>query len=102
MKCFRVTAAELLIFPYPGNNVTGKWHWWLLKKSQLNINIIVVPLLQQQSHELFSLYLLTYKNNTLLEELQDAGRVRRGDHLPPKKYIRNTSTCGTTPTEKPT
>ena len=33
------------------------------------------------------------------EELQDGGGVRRGDHLPPHKYIRNTSTCGTTPTE---
>ena len=31
--------------------------------------------------------------------LQDGGRVRSGDHLPPHKYIRNTSTCGTTPTE---
>ena len=30
---------------------------------------------------------------------QDGGRVRHGDHLPPHKYIRNTSTCGTTPTE---
>ena len=33
------------------------------------------------------------------EELQDGGRLRHGDHLPPHKYIRNTSTCGTTPTE---
>ena len=33
------------------------------------------------------------------EDPQDGGRVRRGDHLPPHKYIRNTSTCGTTPTE---
>ena len=32
-------------------------------------------------------------------ELQDGGGVRRGDRLPPHKYIRNTSTCGTTPTE---
>ena len=32
-------------------------------------------------------------------ELQDGGRVRRGDHLPPHKYIRNTSTHGTAPTE---
>ena len=31
--------------------------------------------------------------------LQDGGGVRRGDHLPLQKYIRNTSTCGTTPTE---
>ena len=33
------------------------------------------------------------------EDLQDGGGVRRGDHLPPHKYIKNTSTCGTTPTE---
>ena len=32
-------------------------------------------------------------------ELQDGGGVRCGDHLSPHKYIRNTSTCGTTPTE---
>ena len=32
-------------------------------------------------------------------ELQDGGGVRHGDHLPPHRYIRNTSTCGTTPTE---
>ena len=30
---------------------------------------------------------------------KDGGRVRHGDHLPPNKYIRHTSTCGTTPTE---
>ena len=33
------------------------------------------------------------------EELQDGGRVRHGNHLPTHKYVRNTSTCGTTPTE---
>ena len=32
-------------------------------------------------------------------DLQDGGEVRCGDHLPLHKYIRNTSTCGTTPTE---
>ena len=32
-------------------------------------------------------------------DLQDGRGVRRGDHLPPHRYIRNTSTCGTTPTE---
>ena len=31
--------------------------------------------------------------------LQDGGGVRRGDHLPPHKYIKTISTCGTTPTE---
>ena len=31
--------------------------------------------------------------------LQDGRRVRHRDHLPPHKYIRNTSTRGTTPTE---
>ena len=34
----------------------------------------------------------------ICEELQDGRRIRRGDHLPPQRYIRNTSTCGTTPT----
>ena len=44
---------------------------------------------------------LNVRPNTIkhLEELQDGGRVRRRDHLPPHKYIRNTSTCGRTPTE---
>ena len=32
-------------------------------------------------------------------ELQDGRGVRRGDHLPPHRYIKNTSTCGTTPIE---
>ena len=40
---------------------------------------------------------------TILKEvrrdLQDGGGVRHGDHLLPHKYIRNISTCGTTPTE---
>ena len=31
--------------------------------------------------------------------LQDGGGVRHGDHLPPHKYIKTTSTCGTTPKE---
>ena len=30
---------------------------------------------------------------------QDGERVRRGDHLPSHRYIRNTSTRGTAPTE---
>ena len=28
--------------------------------------------------------------------LQDGGGIRCGDHLPPHKYIKNTSSCGTT------
>ena len=32
-------------------------------------------------------------------DLQDDRGVRHGDHLPPHKYIKNTSPCGTTPTE---
>ena len=36
---------------------------------------------------------------TQAEVLQDGRGVRRGDHLPPLKYVRNTSTCGTTPIE---
>ena len=32
-------------------------------------------------------------------DIQDGGGVRHRDHVPLSKYIRNTSTCGTTPTE---
>ena len=32
-------------------------------------------------------------------DLQDGEGVRREDHLSPQKYTRNTSKCGTTPTE---
>ena len=31
--------------------------------------------------------------------LQDGRGVRHGDHFPPHKYIKNTSTSGTAPTE---
>ena len=41
----------------------------------------------------------TFISKMSLEELQDDGGVRRGDHLPPHKYNRNTSTRGTAPTE---
>ena len=33
------------------------------------------------------------------ENLQDGGGLRHGAHLPSHKYIKNTSTCGTTLTE---
>ena len=39
------------------------------------------------------------KTKPPMGHLKDGGRVRRGDYLPPHKYIWNTSTCGTTPTE---
>ena len=32
-------------------------------------------------------------------DLQNGRGVRRGDHLPPYKYIKNTSTCGKIPME---
>ena len=32
-------------------------------------------------------------------DLQDGRGIRRADHLPPHKCIKNTSTRGTTPTE---
>ena len=37
----------------------------------------------------------------MVEEGEDGGRVRRGDHLPSHRYSRNTSTRGTAPTEYP-
>ena len=42
---------------------------------------------------------LLSKINKETEDLQGGGGVRHGDHFPPHKYIKNTSTCGTTPTE---
>ena len=36
------------------------------------------------------------KIKTFGGDFQDGGGVKRGDHLPPHKHIRNTSTCGTT------
>ena len=42
---------------------------------------------------------LKEKYHMIRERGEDGGRVRCGDHLPPHRYIRNTSTCGTTPTE---
>ena len=41
----------------------------------------------------------TFKKKELWGDLQDGGEVSCGDHLAPYIYIRNISTCGTTPTE---
>ena len=54
--------------------------------------------LQEEDHG-FNPGYHTKQNRKTIEELQDGRRVRRGDHLPPYKYIRNASTCGTAPTE---
>ena len=43
--------------------------------------------------------LTPYKKINSRGDLEDGGRVRRGGHLPPHRYTRNTSTHGTTPTE---
>ena len=43
--------------------------------------------------------MITSAKNIVERDLQDGRGVRRGDQLPPQKYIRNTCTCGTTPTE---
>ena len=44
---------------------------------------------------------LSYKNNSDSEEMEDGGGVRRGDHQPPHKYIKNLSRYGTTSTKQP-
>ena len=49
--------------------------------------------------DLVSIPLFLVRKTKREGELQDDGGVRRGDHLPPHKYIRNTSKCGTTTTE---
>ena len=40
---------------------------------------------------------LSCKNNSDSEEMEDGGGVRRGDHQPPHKYIKNLSRYRTTP-----
>ena len=44
-------------------------------------------------------YMFLHLKHTDGEDLQDGRGIRHGDHLPLHKYIKNTSTCGTTPTE---
>ena len=39
------------------------------------------------------------QNKRKRKQGEDSGGVRCGDNLPPHKYIKNASTCGTTPTE---
>ena len=54
------------------------------------------PMDQRRNQKVNKTSFEAYKNR---ENLQDGRRVRRGDPLPPHKYIRNTSTRRTTPTE---
>ena len=42
---------------------------------------------------------ISLKKIEVLGHLQDGGELRHGDHLPPHKYIKTTSTCGSTLTE---
>ena len=59
-------------------------------------------MLQLFRMEIAKSILKTIKNCLIkryFRDLQDGGRVRRRDHLPPRKHFRNTSTCGTPPTE---
>ena len=44
-------------------------------------------------------YKNTFQKSLYVGDLQDGGGIRCGDHLPPHKYIKNTSMYGTTPTE---
>ena len=69
----------------------------IYKQKELYYNIQVCPYLFYKVVLKYSLFLVKIFSPGW--ELQDGGRVRRRDHLPPHKYIRNTSTCGTTPTE---
>ena len=45
------------------------------------------------------MFLIQIRLGNIERDLQDGGGVRCGDHLPSHKYIRNISTCGTTPKE---
>ena len=63
-----------------------------LQPASLPHQVLDSPSLHNQTSWIFDLTATT-------GDLQDGGGVRCGDHVPPHKYIKNTSTCGTTPTE---
>ena len=70
--------------------------WSFLKKLKIELPYDpVIPLL--------GIYLekTIIQKDTCDERGEDGRRVRGGDHLPPHRYIRNTSTRGTAPTEHP-
>ena len=52
---------------------------WFLKEEELDHTpLTTTPNIKQQ---------IKYKKKVLRGDLQDGGGVRRGDHLPPQKYI---------------
>ena len=65
------------------------------------INIKFITILPPKATYIYILLAITigFKDSYPGEDIQDGRGVRCGDHLPSHKYIRNTSTCGTTPTE---
>ena len=67
-------------------------NWLSLKLFTSKIGIILVPGSKDSCENDLNI-------NPWGGDLQDGRRVRRGDHLPPHKYIKNTSTSGTAPTE---
>ena len=70
---------------------------WCLEIAKLLIKSIYI--LSSQSEISNELKELAFKIQTKVRRLQRGRGVRRGDHFPPHKYIKTTSTCGTTPTE---
>ena len=90
--------------------------WWTKLKNEINgeifnvywshdISIVMMPVLpnwsidSMQFQSNLSKLLCAYQQTDSRGDFQDGGGVRLGDHLPPHKYIKNTSACGTTPTE---
>ena len=60
-------------------------------------------LILTSTHEVYSVTTSIFWKIKLMQQegdLQDGRGVRCGDQPPPHKYIKNTPTCGTTPTER--
>ena len=100
-----------LFFCYCGFPLTS-WKTWLYIKIyyiyHLHVywdsfhNNLVDYDVRAPSPQLFFCLIFTIRaksKGSLWGNLQDGGGVRHGDHLPPHKYNKNTSTCGATPTE---
>ena len=69
-----------------------------LKSQDCRLECLVFTV-EEQELQMKTRQMFKQKQGDSRGDLQDGGGVRHGDHLPPHKYIRNTSICGTTPIE---
>ena len=95
--CCWTSLGSVTTTPYPTITLTHthRQNSFPNKISRQRLEELVIPSYAQASMQAYK----KHEKSKKQRDLQDGGRVRQGDHLPLHKYIRNTSTYGTTPTE---